>query len=119
MLSALTGLKVVPRLNAGLLRIQREGICLERIEELLEKTGLARDTPVNFYAEQTLYACELSAHGAVPLDLDRYTICGDPDSARTVTGHYCGGGFWATRFYNKGLPRLAAELGSKEACARG
>ncbi len=105
-----TGVNPAYRLNAGLLRVQRCGLSLDRIDETVHKLGLLSDQPLSHYAEQTLYACELPHHGAVRLDPERYTICGDPNSKATVTGHYCGGGYWGTRFYREGVPRLVEEF---------
>jgi hypothetical protein len=47
--------------------------------------------------------------GAAALDADTYSICGDPNTV--VTGHYCGGGYWASRLYREGLPVLAERMG--------
>jgi hypothetical protein len=104
------GFRPASRLNCGLLRIQRSGVCLSRIEQTISKLDLLGGDRVNFYAEQTLYACELPSHGAVRLDPERYTICGDPNDGKIVTGHYCGGYCEKTRFYREGIPRLAREL---------
>jgi hypothetical protein len=104
------GRVIARRLNSGLLRILRRGISFNRIDEAIAKAGILHDQPISHYAEQTLYACELPVQGAVALDPARYTICGDPCSPETVTGHYCGGGYWATRFYREGLPRLASQF---------
>jgi hypothetical protein len=104
------GIKPAYRLNSGIVKIQRSGLSLERIERTISKLDLLGRDHVNFYAEQTLFACELPCHGAVGLDPERYTICGDPDNGQIVTGHYCGDYFKKTLFYRKGIPRLAREL---------
>jgi hypothetical protein len=105
------GRNVASQLNAGLVKVQRSAFSLARIEELINKLELLATDPVDFfYAEQTLYACELACHGALSLDPQRYTICGDPNDGTIVTGHYCGGGYWSSRFYREGIPRLVREL---------
>jgi hypothetical protein len=106
-----TGLKLAYRLNAGLLKIQRAGFSLERVEAAISRLDLLGRDSVLFYSEQTVYACELPFHGAVRLDPERYTICGDPDDDKIVTGHYCGDYYPKTRFYREGIPRLAREWG--------
>jgi hypothetical protein len=104
------GKEVAERLNAGLLRIQRESFSLERLEAYLESAHLLEDPTANFvHTEQTLYACELPTQGAVRLDPKKYATWWDPiDSAVIV--HYCGGIAWAPDFH-KGLDRLAETLG--------
>jgi hypothetical protein len=105
------GKNIAYRLNSGLLKIQRSAICLSRLEETLQKLDLLSAGHISHYAEQTLFACELSHHGALALDIDRYTICGEPHNGAIVTGHYCGGSFCRTRFYLEAIPRLAEEIG--------
>ncbi len=107
----LAGFQPAYRLNSGLLKIQRNGLSLARIEETISKLNLLRGERVSFYAEQTLYACELPRHGAMRLDPERYTICGNPNERSIVTGHYCGEYYMKTLFYREGIPRLATALG--------
>jgi hypothetical protein len=61
------------------------------------------------FTEQTVYACSLARHGAVSLDADAYTIYGNPSTV--TTGHYCGGGHWASWLYSEGLPLLSQRIG--------
>jgi hypothetical protein len=105
------GSSIPYRLNSGLLKIQRIAISLPRVEETLRKLDLLSASRISHYAEQTLYACELSHHGALALDVERYTVCGEPHNGVIVTGHYCGGNFCRTRFYLEAIPRLAREIG--------
>jgi hypothetical protein len=101
---------VLKRLNSGLLRIERSGLDLHDIEDCLRETNLLTDPQsILRYVEQGVYACCLARHGAVGLHPDRYTICGDP--REVVTGHYCGGGYWASRFYREGVPYLVHKFG--------
>jgi hypothetical protein len=104
------GAPVLPRLNAGLLRVERSGLGLESFEEVLRKTRLLSDPNARlYYSEQAVYACALPRHGAVGLDMGAYTICGDPSAV--TTGHYCGFGYSATRLYREGLPTLSKRMG--------
>jgi hypothetical protein len=107
---AASGMKVAYRLNAGLLKIQRAGFSLERLEAAISRLDLFGPDTALCFAEQTLYACELPCHGTVRLDPERYTICGDPNSGTIVTGHYCGDYYGKTRFYREGIPRLVKQL---------
>jgi hypothetical protein len=104
------GVQPAYRLNSGILKIQRSALRLERIEETIFRLGLLDKERIHMFAEQTLYACELPCHGVVGLDPERYTICGDPNNGKIVTGHYCGDHYQKTRFYREGIPRLAREL---------
>jgi hypothetical protein len=104
------GVQPAYRLNSGILKIQRAGFSLERIEAAIPRLDLLGRDIALCYAEQTLYACELPFHGLVRLDPERYTICGDPNDGKIVTGHYCGDYYGKTRFYREGIPRLAKEL---------
>jgi hypothetical protein len=101
---------VPPRLNAGLLLIARSALSLETFEEILGRTQMLSEPGANLYfSEQTAYACALGTRSAIPLNTTAYSICGDPNAV--VTGHYCGGGYWASRFYREGLPLLAHRMG--------
>jgi hypothetical protein len=104
------GAPILSRLNSGLLLVERSGLSLDSFEETLGRTRLLTDPTARFYySEQTVYACSLARRGAVGLDADAYTICGDPNTV--TTGHYCGFGYWATRFYREGLPVLSRRIG--------
>lgn len=110
MLELRMGRPVLRRVNAGLMKIQRGGIELADFEDCLRKTNILNDGECNlYYSEQTAYACALARNGAVALDEASYTLCGDPK--KIITGHYCGGGYWATRFYREGLPYLSEKMG--------
>lgn len=104
------GFPILRRLNAGLLHVQKETVSLELFEDCLIKAGLLTDPLSKFYyTEQTLYSMALAKAAAHRLDDNLYTIWGDPKTA--VTGHYCGGGYWATRLYREGVPYLAHKFG--------
>ena len=77
---------------------------------MIAKLEVLKRETIHFFTEQTLYACEMGAHGAVRLDPERYTICGDPKDAKIVTGHYCGDYYGKTRFYREAIPFLAKKL---------
>lgn len=110
MLELRMGRQVLRRVNAGLIKIQRNGIGLADFEDYLKKTNILNDRECSlYYSEQTAYACALARNGAVALDEASYTLCGDPE--KIITGHYCGGGYWATRFYREGLPYLSEKIG--------
>lgn len=110
LLAERTGQPVLHRLNAGLVKVWRQRIDLADIENVLRKTNILNDSSANmYYSEQAVYACALATGGAVPLDEKLYTLCGDPKEI--VTGHYCGGGYWASRFYREGLPFLCKKIG--------
>jgi hypothetical protein len=34
----------------------------------------------------------------------------DLEAENTISGHYCGGGWWSALFYCRGLPYLARQL---------
>jgi hypothetical protein len=104
------GAPVLSRLNAGLLRVERSGLGLNTFEDVLGKTRLLTDPQARlYYSEQAVYACALPVHGAVGLDADAFTICGEPSTV--ITGHYCGFGYSATRLYREGLPVLSRRMG--------
>lgn len=104
------GFRPVPRLNCGLVRIQRDGFSLQHVDQMIAKLNVLGRERIHFFTEQTLYACEMGSRGAVRLDPERYTICGDPNDGKIVTSHYCGDYYGKTRFYREGIPRLAREL---------
>jgi hypothetical protein len=104
------GLPPVRKLNCGLVRIQRGGFSLEHVDQMIAKLDILNRESIHFFTEQTLYACEMACHGAVRLDPERYTICGDPHDSKIVTGHYCGDYYGKTRFYREAIPCLVGKL---------
>jgi hypothetical protein len=104
------GWQVLRRLNAGLLHVQKDAVSLDLYEECLMKMLILSDARSKvYYAEQTVYAAALARSANCRLNDKLYTICGGP--ASSVTAHYCGGGYWATRLYREGLPHLSRQFG--------
>jgi hypothetical protein len=96
--------------NSGLLTVDRTKIDLRKLDNYLAAPEFWNsDGSVQYFAEQTLWACEMTRLGAVPLP-DSYAIC--PLEPSTVHfGHYCGGGSsFSIRFYNSGLPYLRKQF---------
>lgn len=106
-LANLLGKKTIKRLNAGLLRVCQSSIDFKRIEKYLHHPDFYnQDGTVHYYAEQTLWAMELTISNALALP-NTYAICPNTEEPELVSGHFCGGGYWASLFYTRGLPRLA------------
>lgn len=100
---------IASKLNSGLMNIQNHELSLDMVEDYLERSRMLTDPQANlYYTDQTIWAALLQYPGARPLSPNAYTICGGPHDS--VTAHYCGGGYWATRFYREGLPHLAAKF---------
>ncbi len=108
-LATLLGKECIGRFNPGVIRVRNGILDLRRIEEYLQHPGFWKESGQgNYYAELTLWAMELTLAGAEPLP-DTYAICPNPTyHPNAVSGHYCGGGYWASLFYSWGLPRLAS-----------
>jgi hypothetical protein len=103
-LSAMLGKACIERLNCGLVKVRRDAVSFECIERHLEALGAA-----NYYIEQTLWALEYTLNGASPLP-SAYAICPRLDDKPAISGHYCGGGYFAGLYYTRALPRLAREF---------
>lgn len=105
-IAALLGREGVSRLNSGILRLQSTTLNLPRIEGYLNHPGLMVDgKTASYYTEQTIFALEFTEARALPLPAT-YAICA-PEPTEFVAGHYCGGSYWASLFYTRGLPYLA------------
>ena len=104
----LLGRPIISRLNAGLIRIRQNAINLWRVERYLRQLDFWSDTgEPKHLTEQTVRAMELTLEGALPLP-STYAICPNPEKTPgLVSGHYCGGGYWASLYYTLGLPYLA------------
>ncbi|MBW4646746.1 MAG: hypothetical protein KME23_27795 [Goleter apudmare HA4340-LM2] len=97
----------IKRLNAGVLRVNRGSIDFKKIEEYLKHPDFYHeDGRADYYTEQTLWAMEFTRLNALPLP-NTYAICPSTDEPNLVSGHFCGGGYWASLLYTRGLPRLA------------
>jgi len=108
-LEARTGRPALRRLNAGIMKIRRDRLDIADFERCFEETDVLNDPDSKqYYVEQAAYACILGKNGTIALDETKYTVCGDPNSV--IIGHYCGGGYWATRFYREGLPYLTEKI---------
>jgi hypothetical protein len=106
-LSAMLGKECIERLNPGILCVRSDVLNCERIEQyLVHPRFWNEDGSGNYYAELTLWAMELTLAGALPLSR-HYAICPCEFEPGLVAGHYCGGGYWASLFYSRGLPYLA------------
>ncbi|MFN6460351.1 MAG: hypothetical protein RMZ41_000705 [Nostoc sp. DedVER02] len=109
-LATLLGKDCIERFNPGVLRAYQGTLDFMRIEQYLQcKDFWNEDGTANYYAELTLWAMELTRSNALPLP-NTYAICPDPKSPNVVSGHYCGGGYWASLFYTRGLPCLASSF---------
>ncbi|MDZ8188208.1 MAG: hypothetical protein RMX96_25560 [Nostoc sp. ChiSLP02] len=106
-LANLLGKDCIEKFNPGVVRSRKDTLDFERIERYLQHPHFWNaDGTGNYYAELTLWAMELSKSNTVALP-DTYAICPSTDEPGLVAGHYCGGGYWASLFYSRGLPRLA------------
>ncbi len=110
-LQALLGKPCIASFNPGVVRTHRTVLDLAFVERCLERAefwGSGRRP--HYYAELTLWAMQLTTAGARQLP-ETYAITPALDGLLPVCGHYCGGGYPATWFYSRGLPRLAREFG--------
>lgn len=104
-LMELLGKTCIERFNPGIVRVSRGIVDFEQFERWLSHPGFWTGTGAgNYYAELTLWAMALTLADAQPLP-DSYGIC-SPEPDQFTYGHYCGGGFWASLFYTRGIPYL-------------
>jgi hypothetical protein len=105
------GRDCIEAFNPGVVRTTRQVLDLTRIEQYLERPEFwSTGSRPHYYAELTLWAMQLTRACARPLP-QSYAITPPLDDEVPASGHFCGGGFPATWFYSRGLPRLAAEFG--------
>jgi hypothetical protein len=110
-LRSLLGQECIAYVNTGVVRSTRSVLDLPRIERYLQHPDFWGTGPrPSHYAEQTLWAMQLTAAGARQLP-PGYAITPPLDGPIPASGHFCGGGYPATWFYSRGLPRLASQLG--------
>ena len=104
-LTQLLGKTCIERFNPGIVRVRCGIVNFEHFERWLSHPGFWTKTGAgNYYAELTLWAMALTLANAHPLP-DNYGICA-PEPDQFTYGHYCGGGFWASLFYTRGIPYL-------------
>jgi hypothetical protein len=102
-LRSLLGQDCISRLNPGVLTATRASFDPNALERWLAHPGFWRtDGGPDYYAELTLWAMLTTLAGGQRLP-DSYAICA-PEPHKFVTGHYCGGGYWAALFYTRGVP---------------
>jgi hypothetical protein len=110
-LRTLLGQECIADFNPGVVRTARSVLDLARIERYLQRPEFwSSESRPHYYGELTLWAMQLTAAGARQLP-PSYAITPPLDGALATSGHFCGGGYPATWFYSRGLPRLALEFG--------
>jgi hypothetical protein len=101
----------IPFFNPGVIRTDRSVLDVRRVEYYLQRPEFwSSDTRPHYYGELTLWAMLLTRAGAHRLP-PTYAITPPLDGALPMSGHYCGGGYPATWFYTRALPRLARQFG--------
>jgi hypothetical protein len=109
-LANLLGKNCIKKFNPGILGAHQSTLNFQRIEEYLQNPFFWNgDGTGNYYAELTLWAMELTKSNALPLP-NTYAICPSTNEPDLVAGHYCGGGYWSSFFYTRGLPRLTSSF---------
>jgi hypothetical protein len=110
-LRSLLGQECIADFNPGVVRAHRSVLDLPRIEHYLQLPEFwGSSSRPHYYGELTLWAMQLTAAGARQLP-SSYAITPPLDGSLPASGHFCGGGYPATWFYSRGLPRLTRELG--------
>jgi hypothetical protein len=87
-------------------------IDLDLIESWLESPSfwqIPYERP-SYYAEQTIWSLLMARGRAAGLGSGYDISATDLEAENTISGHYCGGGWWAALFYCRGLPYLANRL---------
>ena len=103
----LAGSSLSANCNCGLLGVAKPVVDLDIIERWLENSNFWPNNKASYYAEQTIWSLLMARTRAECLGRG-YDICSPfPESEDTISGHYCGGGYWSTLFYWRGLPFLA------------
>jgi hypothetical protein len=111
LLSELLGQACITDFNPGVVRASRSVLDLPSIERYLQRPEFwGSSSRPHYYGELTLWAMQLTKAGARQLPAS-YAITPPLDRAIPTSGHFCGGGYPATWFYSRGLPRLAKEFG--------
>lgn len=107
-MSKLEGAFPAAQLNPGIMRISRKLVDFRRIERYLQVPGFFDgEGHPSYFAELTLWALEVS-HNANRELPETYGIGTSPwVMPEAVAGHFCGGGFWGSTFYSKGIAALA------------
>jgi len=108
----LIGKPIIQRFNPGLVKLSSGMVDFRHIEKYLEHPGFwTSGGTAGYFTELTIWALELSRYESQPLPSD-YAICA-PDPKDFTFGHYCGGGYWSTFFYTKGVPYLSKRIFDK------
>jgi|SRR6516164_3109117 hypothetical protein len=98
--------------NAGLLGVSKALIAFDLIESWLESPSFWQ-VPyerASYYAEQTIWSLLMARGRAAGLGSGYDISSMDLEAESTISGHYCGGGWWSALFYCRGLPYLARQL---------
>jgi hypothetical protein len=104
---------VLPRnFNSGFIGLPRTIVDLELVEQWLshrsfwEKPG----EKLSYVTEQTIWAGLLGRNDASALDSSFGVFPTRPITGSISGVHYCGGGYWSSLFYWRGIPHLARIL---------
>ena len=108
----LVGMPHTVNCNSGLLGARKNAIDLDLIDNWLESPGFWQIPyeKATHYTEQAIWSLLLARGGAASLGSGYDISSTDLDAPSMITGHYCGGGYWSSLFYWRGLPYLAQQL---------
>ena len=108
----LAGMPLTVNCNSGLFGARKDAVDLGLIETWLDRPSFWH-TPyekATHYTEQAVWSLLFARGGATSLDSGYGISLTDLDAQSTITGHYCGGGYWSSLFYWRALPYLAQQL---------
>ena len=106
------GRECIHQFNPGVVAAHKRVLDFAKTERWLMRPEFWASDGVkgHYYGELTLWAMNMSLAGALPLS-EKYAICPPfPGDMKTVSGHYCGGGYWASLFYSRGIPYIANRI---------
>jgi hypothetical protein len=108
----LSGAPYSKNCNSGLIGISKPMMNFDLVEKWLESRSFWQVlfAKAYHYTEQTIYALLMARAEGVSLGGGYDISSMDIDAKSTVTGHYCGGGYWSSIFYWHGLPYLVRKL---------
>jgi hypothetical protein len=110
-LEMLLGKPCISYFNPGVVRSDRSVLDLYLIEQFLDRPEFwGTGSRPHYYGELTIWAMLLTLAGACALP-QSYAITPTLQDALPTSGHFCGGGYPATWFYSRGIPRLALAFG--------
>jgi hypothetical protein len=106
------GVNCVKAFNAGLALVSLGSGFFARMENWLKHDALwiSSNGSVHQFAEQTLWAIEMSRANALPLPTTYVIAPMQPGNTGMVCCHYCGGLKQVYLFYTDGIPSLRADL---------